>query len=58
MLINDNHKWYLLIAKDEMSGIAREKESENNEHAHTFAHICDYMFGVRCVSVSARTGPF
>lgn len=39
MLINDNHNWYLLIAKDEKSGIAERK-------IHTFAHVCDYRVGV------------
>lgn len=41
VLINDNHNWYLLIAKDEETGIA---ESLNDEHTRTVLHtwLCDY----------------
>lgn len=50
MLINDNHNWYLLIAKDEKSGAAERKRVRMmNAHSHTFAHICDYRV---CVSQS------
>lgn len=42
MLINDNHNWYLLIARDEKPGTA-----ERMTNAHTlFAHVCDYRVGV------------
>ena len=56
MLINDNHNWYLLIARDEKPGTA-----ERMTNAHTlFAHVCDYRVGVwLCViSVSARSSHF
>lgn len=42
MLINDNHNWYLLIAKDE------KPESQNDEHTHT-----SVITGLACVCVSS-----
>lgn len=62
MLINDNHNWYLLIAKDEKSSTAeRKRVTMTNTHTHVlFAQICDYRFGVySCViSVSAHSDHF
>ena len=58
MLINDNHNWYLLIAKDEKPGTAARKRVGVMNITNTFAHICDYRVGV-CfclISVSVHTG--
>lgn len=53
MLINDNHNWYLLIAKDEKSGIAERKRVRMmNTHTHTLLHT-SVITGLECVCVSS-----
>lgn len=45
MLINDNHNWYLLIAKDEKSCTSERKRvrmTKAHTHTHTFAHFCTH----------------
>ncbi len=51
MLINDNHNWYLLIAKDEKSGIAETKRVRlTNTHALMHTSV---ITGLPCVCVSS-----
>lgn len=39
MLINDNHNWYLLISRDEKSGIAERRE-DRLVNKHTHLYVC------------------